>query len=71
MGEEPTADRLGNSRVEDVGEAYADEFDMGSDDGSSSSSDSVPSKYNYHSTLPGSAQSGFVFKLDAYVHLFY
>lgn len=65
MGEEPITNGVGNARVEEVEEPYKDEFDMGSDDGSSSSSDSVPSKYTYYSPLPRTAQSGFVVKLDA------
>lgn len=48
-------------------EPNGEEFSMGSDDGSSSSSDSVPSKYLY-SSLPRTAQSGFVVKLDAWVY---
>ena len=70
MGEEPSVNTVGNAQVDEVEEAYGDEFDMGSNDGSSSSDDSVPSKYTYYSPLPQTAQSGFVVKLDAWVLLF-
>ncbi len=61
-----------NARVQEVeADSYAldAEFDMGSDDGSSSSSDSsVPAKYSFYHPLPRTAQSGFVLRLDTSVH---
>jgi len=45
------------------------EFDMRSDDGSSSSSDSSAlAKYTFYHPLPRTAQSGFVLRLDTWVH---
>lgn len=62
------------TRVEEVDAESletAQEFDMGSDDGSSSSSNSsVPAKYDFYQPLPRSAQSGFVVRLDTWVQLF-
>ena len=69
MAEAPLKDGHRNARVEEMdSQSYEmdTEFDMGSDGGSSSSSDSsVPAKYDFYHPLPRTAQSGFVVRLDS------
>ena len=69
MAEDAPMDERHGARVEELdGKSYEPDsthFDMGSDDGSSSSSDSsVPAKYDFYPPLPRTAQSGFVVRLD-------
>jgi len=74
MDEGPKMNVPHNARLQEVeADPYVldAEFDMGSDDGSSSSSDSsVPAKYTFYHPLPRTAQSGFVLRLDTWVHNF-
>lgn len=70
MDEGPRINGPYNARVQVEADPYVldAEFDMGSDDGSSSSSDSsVPAKYSFYHPLPRTAQSGFVLRLDTWV----
>lgn len=71
MDEGPRMNGPYNAQVQEVeADPYVldAEFDMGTDDGSSSSSDSsVPAKYNFYHPLPRTAQSGFVLRLDTWV----
>ena len=72
MGEEPIRDGRHTALVDGLdaeSQRMDAEFDMGSDDGSSSSSDSsVPAKYDFYHPLPRTTQSGFVVRLDTYVY---
>lgn len=74
MGEGPVADGQHDGRRKEVefeSHEVAAEFDMGSDDGSTTSSDdSVPAKYTFYHPLPRTAQSGFVVRLDTWVYAF-
>lgn len=74
MAEQPVKGGQRNVHIEEVDaepHSTSHEFDMESDDGSSSSSDSsVPAKYNFYHPLPRTAQSGFVVRLDTWVYNF-
>ena len=74
MAEEPVMNEQHNARAEEVDTDIHEtdpEFDMGSDDGSSLSSDSsLPAKYTFYRPLPRTAQNGFVVRLDRWVHNF-